>query len=68
MSHHDIATHRQGERKDTNYLNESAFDNIHSRLNILDDQITVNYDLSQPTLGGKTDEDNKNDENGGGKL
>ena len=75
MSHHDIATHRQGERKDTNYLNESAFDNIHSRLNILDDQITVNYDLSQPTLG-KTDEDNngggggnngKNNEQGAGK-
>ena len=26
MSHVDAATHRQGERKDTNYLNESAFD------------------------------------------
>lgn len=37
MSHIDAATHRHGERKDTNYLNESAFDQIHSRLNILDD-------------------------------
>ena len=37
MSHLDAATQRQGERKDTNYLNESGFDAIHSRLNILDD-------------------------------
>lgn len=27
---------------------------MHSRLNLLDDQVTVNYDLSQPTIPGES--------------
>ena len=38
-------------------LNSSEF--LHSRLNLLDDQITINYDLSQPTIANEDNPEKK---------
>lgn len=58
----DAATNRLDVHpKSTSAANQSSCDHLHSRLNILDDQVTINYNLSQPTLFNRHENDDEED-------
>jgi len=58
----DAATNRLDVHpKSTFAANQSSCDHLHSRLNILDDQVTINYNLSQPTLFNRKEDEDEED-------